>query len=361
MRDLNEIRLTINDIDEKMRELFLQRMAAAKEVAEYKSANGLPILDEKREAAVIEKNASALENEDLKPFYVNFLEDTMAVSRRYQDMLISGMKVAYSGERGAFAYIAATNLFPNAKKIAYGNFEAAYAACVKGECDAVVLPIENSYNGEVGAVTDLMFSGPLHVNSVIDVDITHCLLGVKGATVKDVKKVISHPQALAQCKTYIRERGFVDEEFENTALAAEHVAKIGDLSYAAIGSESAAAIFGLEVLEKNINQSRSNTTRFASFSRSEHKPAPSSLGIYSILLFTVKNEAGALAKALDIIGKHGFNMRTLRSRPRKDVMWQYYFYVEAEGNVNSKEGKRLIEDLSEYCDTVKTVGTYAEK
>lgn len=360
MRELKDIRLTINEIDAKMRELFVARMAAAKEVAEYKSAHGIPILDKEREAAVIEKNASSLENEELRPYYVNFIEDTMAVSRSYQDMLISGMKVAYSGERGAFAYIAATKLFPNARKIAYGNFESAYNACVKGECDAVVLPIENSYNGEVGAVTDLCFSGPLFINSVIDVDIAHCLLGAPGASVSDIKKVISHPQALAQCKGYIREHEFLEEDFENTALAAEHVAKLSDKSIAAIGSESAAAIFGLSVIEKNINQSKSNTTRFAAFSRSEHLHSPSEPGVHSIMLFTVKNEAGALAKALDIIGKHDFNMRTLRSRPRKDIMWQYYFYVEAEGNANSKEGKRLIEDLGEYCDKVKLVGTYKE-
>ncbi len=361
MRDLSEIRVDINKIDADMRELFIKRMAAAKEVAEYKSAHGIQILDAAREASVIENNVALLECEELRPYYVNFLEDTMATSRRYQDMLISGMKVAYSGERGAFAYIAATKLFPNAVKIAYKNFSEAYEACRNGECDIAVLPIENSYNGEVGAVTDLMFSGPLIVNSVIDVDVAHCLLGVDGASISDIKTVISHPQALAQCNGYIKEHGFAEEDFENTALAAEHVAALGNKNLAAIGSESAASIFGLKVLEKNINQSKSNTTRFASFSRSEHKHSTSEAGINSILLFTVRNEAGALAKALDIIGKHGFNMRNLRSRPMKELMWQYYFYIEAEGNINSKEGKRLIEDLCEYCDKIKVAGTYIDK
>ncbi len=358
MRDLNEIRADINRIDSEMRTLFKERMEAAKEVAEYKSAHGIQILDPAREAAVIEKNSAMLESEELQSYYVKFLEDTMSVSRSYQDRLISGMKVAYSGERGAFAYIAATKLFPNARKIAYPNFSAAYDACRNGECDIAVLPIENSYNGEVGAVTDLMFSGPLTVNSVIDVDVTHCLLGIKGASISDIKKVTSHPQALAQCNVYIKEHGFCEEDYENTALAAEHVAALNDKSLAAIGSESAAEIFGLQVLEKNINQSKGNTTRFAAFSRMQHKHEDSFSGIHSILLFTVKNEAGALAKALDIIGKHDFNMRTLRSRPMKELMWQYYFYVEAEGNINSKEGKRLLEDLEEYCDKLKCAGTY---
>ena len=361
MRDLKDIRLDINEIDERMRELFVLRMNAAREVAEYKNAHGLPILDSSREKEIIEKNAGELEDDELRPYYVSFLQNNMAVSRNYQDMLTSGMKVAYSGVAGAFAYIAASKLFPNARKIAYPNFESAYNACVDGECETVVLPIENSYNGEVGAVTDLMFSGPLVVNGIVDIDISHCLLASVNATMADIKTVISHPQALAQCRKYIQAHGFSEKEFENTALAAEYVADTNDKSIAAIASETAASLFGLKVLEKNINESRSNTTRFAVFSRSEHKHTPGESGIHSIILFTVKNEAGALAKALDIIGKHGFNMRTLRSRPMKSLMWEYYFYIEAEGNANSKEGKRMLEDLDEFCDKLKIVGSYVKQ
>jgi len=358
MKDLKDIREQINEIDAKMRELFVKRMNAAAEVAAYKSAHGLPILDKERERKVVEDNASKLEDEQLRPYYVSFLQNNMSTSRSYQDMLMNGMKIAYSGVAGAFAYIAASKLFRNGQKISYPNFESAYEACISGECDAAVLPIENSYNGEVGAVTDLMFSGPLKVNGIIDVDITHCLVGTADASISDVKTVVSHPQALAQCNAYIRAHNFAEQEYENTALAAEHVMTLGDKQVAAIASAEAAELFDLKVLEKNINSSRANTTRFAVFSRSEHKHEPNECGIYSILLFTVKNEAGALAKALDIIGRHGFNMRTLRSRPMKELLWQYYFYIEAEGNINSKEGKRMLEDLEEFCDKIKVVGTY---
>lgn len=360
MKDIKQTREKINEIDAKIRELFTERMEAARDVAEYKAAHGLPVCDAKREAEVIEGNVSKLASEELKPYYVSFLRESMAISRNYQDMLMKGMKVAYSGVTGAFAYIAARKLFPSARYISYPNFERAYEACVRGECDIAVLPIENSCNGEVGAVTDLMFSGSLKINGITEIDITHCLLGCKGATLADIKKVISHPQALAQCKDYIRSHEFLEEEFENTAMAAEAVAAANDTTLGAIASEEAARLFGLEVLEKNINASRSNTTRFAVFSRSEHKHTASESGIHSIILFTVKNEAGALAKALDIIGKHGFNMRALRSRPMKELLWQYYFYVEAEGNAHSREGARLLEDLSDFCDNLKCVGTFTK-
>ena len=355
---LKKAREIINKVDKEMAALFVERMRASELVAEYKSANGLKIFDPVREEEVIRRNSELIEDDTLRAYYVNFLKETMKISRSYQSELLEGMRVAYSGVAGAFAYIACCKLFKNARKIAYPNFESAYAACVSGECESVVLPIENSYNGEVGAVTDLMLSGELKVNGVVDIDITHCLLGVPGAKLSDIKRVISHPQALAQCKGYIRRLGLSEEEFENTALAAEEVKRLGDKSIAAIASEEAARIFGLEVIEKNINEQRTNTTRFAVFSRSEHKYDTNISGLHSIMLFTVRNEAGALAKALDIIGKHNFNMRTLRSRPVKDAMWQYYFYIEAEGNINSKEGKRMLEDLEEYCDKVKFVGSY---
>lgn len=355
---LEKARKIINEVDKEMAELFVKRMRAAELVAEYKKAHGLKILDEAREAEVVKRNSELVEDEELRPYYVSFLKDTMAVSRSYQDRLISGMRVAYCGTEGAFAHIATEKLFPTARKIAYGDFEAAYRSVETGECDIVVLPTENSSNGEVGEVTDLLFSGTLYVNAACELAISHDLVAPKGTRLEDIKTVISHPQALGQCAKYIHEHGFKTEEFANTALAAKRVAELDDKTTAAIASAEAARIFGLDVLEKNINQSRSNTTRFAVLSRTERKHKSSEMGVHTILLFTVRNEAGALARAIDIIGKHGFNMRSLRSRPMKELLWQYYFYVEAEGNIHTDEGVAMMKELDKYCDRLKAVGTF---
>ncbi len=131
-----------------------------------------------------------------------------------------------------------------------------------------------------------------------------------------------------------------------------------DPTVAAIASEEAAEVFGLSVLERNINASRSNTTRFAALSRVESRRHSKRMGEHFILLFTVKHEAGALAKAVDIIGRYGFNMRTLRSRPMKELLWQYYFYVEAEGDVYTEAGEWMMRELGLFCDRLKLVGTY---
>lgn len=361
MNSLDKARKEINEIDGKMAELFCERMRAAEAVAEYKKERGLEILDAAREEEVIRRNAERIDDAVLCEYYVSFLKSTMAVSRSYQSRLIADMRVAYSGTVGAFAHIATCKLFPTAKKVSYGSFREAYDAVVRGECDSAVLPVENSYNGEVGQVTDLMFSGTLYVNGITELAVSQDLLAVKGAKKEDIKQVVSHAQALGQCADYLRENGYEPIEYANTALAAKYVAERGDRTVAAIASADAAELFGLTVLEKNINASRNNTTRFAVFSRAENPHKSTEMGVHSILLFTVRNEAGALAKAIDIIGKHGFNMRTLRSRPMKELLWQYYFYVEAEGNIHTENGERMLCELKDHCDRLKAIGTYVKE
>ena len=355
---LDKARKIINRVDSEMRELFIERMRAAEMVAEYKKERGLPILDGAREDEVIRRNSEAVEDEVIREYYVNFLKNNMSVSRAYQSRLMEGLRVAYSGTEGAFAHIAAEKLYPSAIKVAYGSFKEAYRAVELGECELAVLPVENSYNGEVGQVTDLMFSGSLYINGMFDLAVSQDLLAVPGATISDIKQVLSHPQALGQCSDYLREKGFMQLEYTNTALAAKHIAERGDKTLAAIASAEAAEIFGLQVLERNINASRSNTTRFAVFSRAENRHERNEMGVHTVLLFTVRNEAGALAKAIEVIGKHSFNMRALRSRPMKELLWQYYFYVEAEGNIHTEEGKDMMRELHNYCDKLKSVGTY---
>ena len=357
---LDKARKEINEIDSEMAKLFVRRMRAAEAVAEYKKERGLAIFDPVREEEVIRKNSAKVEDELLRAYYVNFLQNNMAVSRAYQSRLMEGMKVAYSGTEGAFAHIATEKLYPSARKIAFGDFTSAYRAVERGECDICVLPVENSSNGEVGQVTDLMFSGSLYVNGMFELAVSQDLLGVRGAKMSDIKEVISHAQALGQCAKYIRDHGFTEKEYTNTALAAKYVADLGDKSVAAIASAEAADIFGLSVLDHDINESKNNTTRFAVFSRVANKRISKETGVHSILLFTVRNEAGALARAIDVIGSHGFNMRTLRSRPMKELLWQYYFYVEAEGNIQTEAGSSMMEELGEFCDRLKFAGTYTK-
>ena len=358
MRELKEIRKDITEIDNKMAELFCQRMELVKQVAEYKGICGLPIYDPEREAQVLENGSQRVEDPDMRTYYVTYLKSMMDIAKKYQSDLLEGQKIAYCGTKGAFAYIAAKHLFPTSQLVAFSSFKKAYEAVEDGRCECAVLPVENSFAGDVGQVNDLMFSGPLHVNGMYDLAVTHDLLGIEGATLADIETVVSHPQALSQCTTFIKENGLAEKEYSNTALAAEHVKSQNDKSMAAIGSAESARMFGLEVIARSINDDRSNTTRFAVFSRVERHYAKEEGTPYFSLLFTARNEAGSLAQALTILGRHGFNMRTLRSRPMKELLWKYYFYVEAEGDIFDENGQACIEEMKSCCDQIKIVGAY---
>lgn len=353
---LEQARNIINEVDARMAELFVKRMRAAEMVYEHKKEYGLPILDQKRENQVIASNAALIEDETIKGYYIDYLKNLMSLSRAYQYRMQNGLKVAYSGVEGAFAHIAAGRIFPDSQRISCRDFQSAYDAVVSGTCDVAVLPIENSYAGEVGQTMDLIFSGNLYINGIYELEIHQNLLGIPGAVVEDIRKVTSHPQALGQCHDYIAFRGFDTEETTNTAVAAKLVAEKQDKSYGAIASAETAQLYGLNVLEANINKSGENTTRFAVLSKvMANSPALSN----SVLMFTVKNEAGSLAKAISIIGRYGYNMTALRSRPLKKHSWQYYFYIEIDGTINNDTGADMMEQLGQVCDQLKIAGTFA--
>ena len=154
----------------------------------------------------------------------------------------------------------------------------------------------------------------------------------------------------------MKKHSFETREAVNTAVAAEEVAKSGRLDIAAIGSVEAAEKFGLVKLESHINEVSNNTTRFAVFSRVKRAPTP--LDDHFIMLFTVKNRAGSLGRAISVIGEHGFNLRALKSRPTKELIWDYYFYAEGEGNISSEQGELMRRELKKCCSNLKVIGSF---
>ncbi len=359
MNLLESSREKIEKIDVEMARLFCQRMLAARDVAAYKKENGLPIFDGSREAYLVEKNSALVEDDSLRSFYVEFLRSNMKLSKEYQRQMIGGMKVAFSGIRGAFAEDAANKIFENARAVAYPSFADAYRAVESGECDAAVLPIENSFEGDVAPVLDLMFFGSLYVKGVYELEVVQNLLAKPGTALESIKEVVSHPQALGQCAKYIEAHGFVTQEMSNTALAAKFVAESDRKDIAAIASGEAAELYGLSVLVPHINTGSTNVTRFAVLSRAKETPKDSHKKF--IMYFTVKNEAGCLGRALSIIGDFGYNLAALKSRPTKELVWDYYFFAEGDGNIDSENGKKMIEKLHEVCNSVKIAGSFEKE
>lgn len=270
-------------------------------------------------------------------------------------------RIAYCGIEGAFAHIAAKKIFPNDNLIPFPSFKKAYDSVEKNECDYAVLPLENSFAGDVNQVFDLMFRGKLYVTKMFKLKIEQTLLGIKGTKLSDIKTVISHQQAIDQCIEYIHSHNFQIETASNTAIAANLVSQKNDKSFAAIGSEETANLYNLEIIEKNINENEENTTRFAVFSNKLPNFNNKGQNCSFIILFTIKNEPGSLAKAIKVFGDSGYNLKSLKSHPIKNVPWRYYFYTEVEGSLMTDKGITLLEKLAEECIDVISPGFYIDE
>ena len=353
---LTKARETIKEADSKIAKLFEERMHAVKEVAAYKKEHGLPIYDAVQEEKVIKESSERIHDTDLKRYYVELVENMMEVSKKYQYSLNKGIRVAYNGTQGAYAQIAADRIFKKAVTIPCSSFSEAYDCVLKGDCDCAVLPIENSYAGEVGTVMDIMFCGKLHVTGVYSLPIRHSLLGATD-NISDIKTVVSHPQALTQCEKYIHGRGWNTMAVSSTADAAKMVSENKDKSLAAIASGETSDLFGLNVLDHDINGSSDNTTKFAVFSKADIEISGKKDSNF-ILMFTANDTAGSLSKAISVISHYGFNMKVLRSRSFKENAWEYYFYTEVEGDECSEEGRKMLDALEKQCDTIKVIGHY---
>lgn len=266
------------------------------------------------------------------------------------------LKIAYSGIEGAFAYIAAKHIFPNEELISYLNFNEVYAAVEDGDCDYAVIPIDNSYSGEVPEVMDLLYYGNLYIDGIYSLPVVQNLLGVEGATLEDIECVISHTKALEQCDEFIKAHGFKQNQATNTARAALEVANAKDIHTAAIASVETAELYGLKVLAPHINESDDNTTRFLVLSKKEGIVPNTDESESFIMLLNTDHVSGALVEALLVIRDYGFNMKVVHSRPIKNQIWHYYFYLELEGNYLTPEGQNMIRDLSTHCINLKVLG-----
>lgn len=352
MENLDEARAKINAVDRQMAQLFCERMDAVREVAAYKKARGLPVLDAAREEAVVQKNLSLVKSDAYTAFYEDFIRHEMALSRAFQAQLLGEDTVAYQGVPGAFAHIALRRLFTHITEKACATWDNVFDAVRTGQAAYGVVPFENSSAGDVSDVLDLCYATPeICVCKVYDLPVRQNLLCVPGASLADIKTVVSHPQGLHQCAAFLKGLRVETREMANTAAAARYVANTGDVHIAAIASRETAALYHLDILMENVNTSRNNTTRFIVIS----KKMPTCGNRFS-LLFTVEHEAGMLARVIATMGELGYNMESIKSRPMPQVSWEYYFYTEIVGT----PCEALLTALQKVCKSVRILGVYTK-
>lgn len=354
---LEDARKQINAIDREMAILFERRMRAVEDVIQYKQEHQLSILDATREKSVIQQALLSIQNEKYIPFYEEFIQAVMAISRSYQKQILCQGVVGYQGIEGAFSYLAGSHVFPDMQKKSYATFEEVIQAVDTKDISYGIIPFENSYTGEVGEVLDCMMMYPdVYITAIYDQKISQNLLGIKGATLQDIQQVYSKDQAIYQSKKFLAGRGYELIPYPNTALAAQYVASQQDIHKAAIAAKENADLYDLAILAEDINTSSQNTTRFIIIQKEMAKQSD----VFSIL-FTTPHVAGALVEVMRIIAKGGFNMQSIKSRSMCDKPWEYYFYVEIDGNIGGEKEQALLCDLQAICDYVRVLGAYTKK
>lgn len=353
MNLLEKARADIDKIDQEMAALYEKRLEAVEDVLRYKLENSMDVLDSSREKLILERNVNYIKNPKYKDLYLNFQKYVMAASREYQQSLMAKEVVAYSGIEGAFAHMACKKIFPHNPLLQFNNFEDVFQAVTNRKAQFGVIPFENTNSGLVGEVLDALLEYPVYIQSVFDLKIEQCLLGIKGASLKDIEWVYSKDQALAQARIFLKGLQAKPVPYPNTALAAQFVAKEQDKTKAAIAAKENAALYDLEVLASNIEENNTNETRFLVIGLQ-----PNPIGERFSLIISVLNEPGALGKVVEIVSRHGLNMCSIQSRPRKGKPFEYFFYIELEQTQKKEQLEACIAELENNCEQIKILGAY---
>lgn len=354
MNKLEKARAQIDSIDQKMAQLYEARLDAVKDVISYKIENDMPILDSGREQFVIEKNLKYISNPEYKEYYERFIKYIMKESKAYQRTLQSHDKIGYCGVEGAFGHMVSERLFPSNPKVGVSSFEEVFQMVVNVQVQYGVIPFENTNSGLVGEVLDLLWQYPVYIQQICDQKIEQCLLGLPNSTLKDIDMVYSKDQALSQSKKFLKELNVQTVAYPNTAMAAQYISSQKDIHKAAIGAKENAQLYGLKVLATNIQANASNTTRFLVIGLK-----PSTMGNRFSLILSVKHESGALAKIIDCIAKNELNMESIQSRPMKNKPFEYFFFIEIEGDMN--KANACIQEIEKVCESLKVLGAYTLK
>lgn len=370
MIHIDNSRKTIDEIDDKLVELLEKRMEIVSKVAEFKKSNNIGIKDRSREEKIVNRLKSQTENEYLKESIEEIMDSIFRASRKKQRVITSENSnkqvvsteniIGFQGVSGSYSEEALINYFGEASsRVNFTSFEDVFKALDLGEIQNAVLPIENSSTGAIKEVYDLLVKYGFYIIGEQHLRIRHHLLGVNGAKIEDIKEIYSHSQGIEQCSHYLDEhKEWNRVPYYNTAMSAQYVAKTGKNEITAIGSKRAAEIYGLKVLKDNINNNLSNTTRFVILSRQLEKDE--ALDKIS-LVFSTPNESGALYDALSRFSEENVNMIKIESRPIKDKPWEYFFFIDIEGNMNEEHVSKALKKIKLGNRYFKILGCYKKE
>lgn len=376
MKDLQEIRKDIDVIDKQIVDLYKERMNLTSEVASYKIATGKQVLDRERELSKLAALETLADSDFARHGIRELFELIMSISRKKQYQLLTacgktedlgfveipaletaGIRVVYQGVEGAYAHLALASYFgEDTECFNVDTWRDAMEAIRSGKADYAVLPFENSSAGIVAENYDLLKEYGYYIVGEQKIKINHCVLGLPGVDFSKIKKIYSHPQALAQCSRFLEtHREWEIIPAKNTAMAAKKVEEDADPTQAAIASSMTAELYGLQMLAEGVQNNSMNETRFIIVSRKNEYV--SGAGKISICV-QLKHESGSLYHALSHFIYNGLNMTSIESRPIQGRNWEYQFFIDFDGNLKDAAVQNALRGLKEETLDLKIFGNY---
>ena len=353
MSSLDKYRNMIDAIDDKILDLLNERAEHVKSVGMIKKGSNSPVWVPSRESSIYERlternKGRAFPTSAIRPIF----REIISASLSLEDHL----KIGYLGPEGTFSNLAALKQFgSSAKLMPTDKIADVFMGVERGWYNYGIIPIENSVEGVVNYSIDLFVDSDVNIVGEILVEINHNLLSMTGDK-NDIKSIYSHPQALAQCRDYIDKnfgKGIVIHEIESTSKAA--VMAQEDKSIAAIGSKLCEVIYNLKVVERSIQDSSSNLTRFLIIGKDFVKPTSDDK---TSIMFSVMHKSGTLYSALEVFNVASINMSKIESRPSKRIAWEYLFFVDIDGHRDDSKIQDVIDKLKSKLPLVKILGSY---
>jgi chorismate mutase/prephenate dehydratase len=371
---VEEIRQRLDEVDDRLVRVLAERCRFIDELAELKSNSNVGLRDKAREQAILHRVAARANRAGLNGEFVTRIFRQVidySVRRQFHRVADSGndessqpanSTVAYQGIDGAFSHLAAIRHFEarngDVSLRGYSSFREVVDAVQSGTADYGMLPVENTTAGSINEVYDLLATSGLTIVGEEVETVDHCLLGIPGSSLDGIRRIRSHPQALAQCTHFLN--GLHDcraEAFEDTAAAARQVQLDNDVSEAAIASASAAERYGLHILERSIANQQHNYTRFVVVAAKpmSHQPG---LTYKTSVMLVLRHEVGALTSCLEILARQGLNLTKIESRPRPQAPWEYRFYLDFEGSAAEEHVADALRRLAVQTIHMKMLGSY---
>ena len=349
---LEDLRKKIDETDAQIVGLIAERVKIAGLIGVEKRKQGKQIGDNERERRVLENIRNIAQQEKVNPDDVETVyHQIMTITRGVQ-----GLTVAFQGELGAYSEGAALQFFGHSISLKpCESLENVFQDVEMGEAQFGIVPIENSLEGSISRVYDLLLDSSLRVCGETEFRVSHCLIANPGTKVESIKKVYSHPQALGQCQAYLRRMKFEVVPTYDTAGSVKMIKEKGITDGAAIASARAAEIYGMEILAREIEDNPNNFTRFFVLAQQD---APPSGNDKTSIVFAVKHKPGALYEFLKELAERKLNLTKIESRPTRQKPWEYNFYLDFEGHREDKVPREALERVKDFALFLKVLGSY---